>query len=1142
MLEEGLARSDEVQVTTDGIRRPGEVQDDEASLIAVASFMGEYPGADSVARVPKSPLPSLQSNSGSSNPLGGPLGGCPFVSLVASKIVNMKELRSSNLTTQQVYDLTTAQAYRRRSWSRYGSDVSDRPWKKVRREEDTARIQGVPGQSFEDSATFLEQAKFLKTRSKTRRRVAVSVIQRGFRLVRGDNRGAVYTDYRRKHRNQNIINDSPASYMSQNKCDLPRFWRSAPKAWFVQAECLFAAKNVTEDDKKFNLLVGALDQETAVELMDVIDPPPAENTKYKTVKDAIVHRTTDSTEKQLHVLLSELARANHASIATFVTLKKSLNLGLRRDFLCEFIIADVSLAILGADFLARHGLLPDCKNQEIIDLLTGLRAKGSLRVAPIHSVSTLETAEENTVAQQYARLVDEFSDLFEPSAGPVQIKSLPVKHNIITTGPTISERPRRLTGDRLAAAKKVFDDLLNQGIIRPSNSQWASPLHLVPKKNGSWRVTGDYRRLNAVTVPDRYPLPIIEDLLQESPGKVFSTVDLQKAFYQIPVAEQDIEKTAVTTPFGLFEFLGTITGLPNSAQTMQRTINHVLRKLPFAKAYVDDIFVASNSHAEHLTHLRQLFETLREANLKINRQKCTFGKPQVLYLGYQVSSDGFRPPPAKVKAITDFPQPTNATELHRFLGMVNYYRQCLPHAAHIQAPLHELLKGLPNKKAKLRWNETALQAFKHCKESIVDATCNTFLRPDAELALRTDASNVAIGAALEQKEPNGSWRPLGFFSRKLDPTQRKYSTYDRELLAVSASIKLFERILEGRTFTTWTDHRPLVYASQQRSDKASPRQVRSLEFISRFNTTLRHARGEDNVVADALSRTELSEDTAQNAEVCNNNETSPSHQDAQISNVEVSTISMPNVLTPSSIAEEQADDDELRNLQNSSLDLQRIVLNGFSTFGATSPTKSCAHIYQNDFVAKLSRSLFPLANGIPGDFCVPRTPITEKSTFVRKLRQIFRDIKPVPASRHSSKKPFVYNDLPSCTHVFKRIARIRKPLEPPYSGPHRIINRIDDCTYNIEVDGEAKVVLTDQLKPAYLEHQDAAVPAEQPPQNAAAPAEQLPQDAAFPAEQPLQDAAVPAEQTSKDLVSTTASRRPRQKVSFARNQNLLTGK
>uniref|UniRef100_A0ABD2VXS4 Reverse transcriptase domain-containing protein n=1 Tax=Trichogramma kaykai TaxID=54128 RepID=A0ABD2VXS4_9HYME len=146
------------------------------------------------------------------------------------------------------------------------------------------------------------------------------------------------------------------------------------------------------------------------------------------------------------------------------------------------------------------------------------------------------------------------------------------------------------------------------------------------------RSESDNRRLNACTVPDIYPLPIIEDLLQESPGNVFSTVDLQTAFYQIPDAEEDIEKSAVTTLFGLFEFLGTSLGLSNSALSMQRTMNHILRNLPFAKAYIGDIFVSSSLHEEHLTHLWQLFTTLKEANLKLNQQKCTFGKREVLYM------------------------------------------------------------------------------------------------------------------------------------------------------------------------------------------------------------------------------------------------------------------------------------------------------------------------------------------------------------------------------------------------------------------------------------------------------------------------------------------------------------------------------
>ena len=370
-----------------------------------------------------------------------------------------------------------------------------------------------------------------------------------------------------------------------------------------------------------------------------------------------------------------LHAANRTEIATYGDITMDLHIGLRRDLPCKLIIADVPHAILGADFLTEHRLLVDVGGKKLLDTLTGLSTTGSLGQAPVHSVTTIESLDhpDSQFTHRYSALLEEFADVFEPSSGPVQPPGLPVKHSIVTTGPPVVERPRRLVGERLSAAKQVFADLLEQGIIRPSNSQWASPLHLVPKKDGSWRVTGDYRRLNACTIPDRYPLPIIEDLLQESQGNVFSTVDLQKAFYQIPIAQEDIEKTAVTTPFGLYEFLGTSLGLRNAAQSMQRTMDHVLRKLPFVKVYIDDLFVASSSHEEHLDHLRQLFETLRAANLKINRGKCTFGKPQVLYLGYLVSQHGFQPPPSRVEAIKLYPRPEATTQLRSFLGILNSY-------------------------------------------------------------------------------------------------------------------------------------------------------------------------------------------------------------------------------------------------------------------------------------------------------------------------------------------------------------------------------------------------------------------------------------------------------------------------------------
>ena len=256
-----------------------------------------------------------------------------------------------------------------------------------------------------------------------------------------------------------------------------------------------------------------------------------------------------------------------------------------------------------------------------------------------------------------------------------------------------------------------------------------------------------------------------------------------------------------------------------------------------------------------MQHLRQLFEIIRQARLSINLDKCVFGKDSLIYLGFLINKDGYQPPRNRIKAIEEFPKPANVSQLRRFLGMLNYYRRCIPAAVQKQAPLHDLLQGLPKRsRAVLQWTDAADQAFDKCKRSIAEAVVPAFLAHEAPLALVTDASNSQIGAALEQQD-NGAWRPIGFFSRKLSDTESRYSTYDRELLAVYAAVRFFQRILEGRQFTIKTDHRPLIYAADQHSDRASPRQQRQLDYILQFNVEWTHIKGEDNIVADTLSRT-----------------------------------------------------------------------------------------------------------------------------------------------------------------------------------------------------------------------------------------------------------------------------------------------
>lgn len=542
-----------------------------------------------------------------------------------------------------------------------------------------------------------------------------------------------------------------------------------------------------------------------------------------------------------------LEAANGTPIPTFGTRPLTLCFAGQR-FSWDFVLAKVSTPLLGADFLCANGLLVDVGNRQLVN------AETFCSLACEHTTATsTRLAALLSPADDVAQLLLEFSDITTPTFLAGSIKHN-VTHFIPTSGPPVHARARRLDPQKLAIAKEEFSSMERLGIIRRSDSPWASPLHLVPKANGGWRPCGDYRRLNDATTPDRYPVPYIQDFSAHLAGAViFSKVDLIRGYHQVPVHPQDIPKTAVITPFGLFEYLRMPFGLKNAAQTFQRLMDSVLRDLPFLFVYLDDILVASTSKAEHMSHLRLLFAQLQQHGLIVNPAKCQFGVPSIDFLGHHITSAGATPLPLKVKAVLQFPRPTTVKALQEFLGMVNFYHRFIPQAARLMRPLYGALKDKPPKHI-VDWSSEMSGSFSATKEALANATMLAHPVPDAPIALTSDASDRAVGAVLEQ-QIDGVWQPLAFFSRQLRASEQKYSTFDRELLALYLAVRHFRFLLEARPFTAFVDHKPLTFVMSKLSEPWSARQQRHLSYVSEFTTDIQHVAGKQNVVADCLSRT-----------------------------------------------------------------------------------------------------------------------------------------------------------------------------------------------------------------------------------------------------------------------------------------------
>ncbi|UYV77740.1 hypothetical protein LAZ67_15002095 [Cordylochernes scorpioides] len=457
---------------------------------------------------------------------------------------------------------------------------------------------------------------------------------------------------------------------------------------------------------------------------------------------------------------------------------------------------------------------------------------------------------------QLVSCLDEFIGIFDFGSTPIKPTST-VKHKINTGDQSpIKQRPYRVAPSERRLIQDEVNKMIENHIVKPSESPWSSPVILVRKKDGTWRFCVDYRRLNKITKKDVYPLPRIDDALDSLAGSsYFSTMDLRSGYWQIEVDEKDREKTAFITPDGLYEFQVMPFGLCNAPATFERMIDSVLGSLKWnmCLCYLDDIVVYAPTFEEHLRHLQLVLSCIQKAGLSLNHKKCLFGSRRIKILGHLVDANGIHPDPDKVEAVSKFPRPRNISELKSFLGLCSYYRRFIENFAGKARSLHDLLKT----EKQFYWDAAQEKAFEVLKTALISEPVLGHFDESADTHLHTDASGHGIGAVLLQIQ-GGKERPIAYASRSLTKAENNYSTTEKECLAVVWSISKFRPYLFGRPFTVVTDHHSLCWLVGQKDP--SGRLARWALKLQEFDVTVIYKSGRKHKDADCLSRSPLEND------------------------------------------------------------------------------------------------------------------------------------------------------------------------------------------------------------------------------------------------------------------------------------------
>ena len=488
---------------------------------------------------------------------------------------------------------------------------------------------------------------------------------------------------------------------------------------------------------------------------------------------------------------------------------------------------------LGMDYLSKNKFKLDMESNSINIFDREFNIHISETKTDVCNNKSIQTAE----AKKIKEMVDYYAKVL-PKLGNIK----EYEHEIeLEQEKRIESKPYRVPIKLRTILYKEVQRLLKENIIRKSNSNICSPAFLIPKKNEEYRLVTDYRRLNAITKKDKYPLPQIRGILEELQGsKYFSQVDLNSGYHQIDIKEVDKYKTSFVLPFGQYEYNKLPFGLTNAPRTFQRTLNTILADLPFVKIYLDDILIHSETLREHVKHLETVFKRFKHYNVSINWNKSKFNIPKVKYLGCVIDENGIHPSTEIINRFK-FKVPTTKKELQRILGFINYFRPFIQNISLKLVNIYDKLK----KESKFTWNETDTKILSDIEKELREETVLHHPDINRRFVIKTDASNLGMGAILEQDN-----RIIRYYSYKWKDSEKNYTIVEKEMFAIVRALRDFHNIIYGSILEIFTDNKNITFIKNFDNTRMERWKIE----MEKYTYTLKHVSAEHNKETDFLSR------------------------------------------------------------------------------------------------------------------------------------------------------------------------------------------------------------------------------------------------------------------------------------------------